>query len=198
MSSTLERFNATKEPDIKVWWPRLVIDDRFYKEGMPILYAFFEEFRFLSNFHTQPIVWQGKEYQTTEAAYQADKTDNEDFKEQIRLASGPGSARKMGQAVPLKKDWDKIKEATMREVVFLKFMSNSELANKLLKTMPYYLIEGTTWHDNFFGICIKKDCEKGCSEKKGLNVLGKVLMEVRQALHEEFMQAVTKALLGNK
>ena len=188
--TTLERFNLTKEPDIKVWWPRLVIDDRFYKEGMPILYTFFEEFRFLSNFHVQPITWQGKVYQTTEAAYQADKTDNEDFKEQIRLASGPGSARKMGQAVLLRKNWDAEKEQAMREIVTLKFMANADLAMKLMKTDGQYLVESTVWHDNFWGICIKKDCEKGCGEKKGLNTLGKILMEIRQALCEGYLEEI--------
>ena len=182
--------------EVDLWLPRLVKDDRFWPQSKgDMLYAFFGENRWMSNFHIQPLVYEGKEYQSTEAAYQAAKTDNPEIKEQIRLSS-PAGAKKLGNCLNIRKDWEEVKWNIMSEIVALKFLASQELQLKLLKTYPLYLVEGNTWHDNGYGICIHKDCRKGCWEKKGKNMLGKILMEIRQALYEQFMEEATEALLG--
>jgi predicted NAD-dependent protein-ADP-ribosyltransferase YbiA (DUF1768 family) len=69
-------------------------------------------------------------------------------------------------------------------VVWLKFNADPTLTRNLLNTGDSYLIESTTWHDNCWGICVKKDCVK-CSGKLATNLLGKILMETRKKLKEQ-------------
>ena len=177
------KFELEKETDRSIWWNRLDIDDRFYNPEYPIIDWFFDEYRYLSNYHIQPIIYNGKSYISTENAYQASKTTLEEAHEDIRLASSPGKSKKLGQLVKLRPDWEEVKEQIMREVVWLKFNADADLANKLISTNNAYLIEGTVWHDNFYGICLKKNCEK-CEHKIGKNILGKILMETRKRLKE--------------
>jgi ribA/ribD-fused uncharacterized protein len=180
----MNRFEQDKEQNRDKWWNRLIIDYRFYYPTVYIIDWFFDEYRFLSNYHLQPIIYDGKLYQTTEAAYQAAKTTLFEAKEDIRLASSPGKAKKLGGCVPIRPDWEEIKEQVMREVVWLKFNADPTLTRNLLNTGDSYLIESTTWHDNCWGICVKKDCVK-CSGKLATNLLGKILMETRKKLKEQ-------------
>lgn len=68
----------------------------------------------------------------------------------------------------------------MREILSAKF-SIPEMAQCLIETKGYYLVEGTTWHDNIWGICILDSCPK-CQGTIGLNYLGVTLMEIRESL----------------
>lgn len=65
----------------------------------------------------------------------------------------------------------------MNELVFEKFSQNLELLDKLLATKHAILIEGNYWHDNHFGIC---SCIKCYGKVQPMNVLGKILMDVRE------------------
>ena len=67
----------------------------------------------------------------------------------------------------------------MRTLLRKKF-SMPELREKLLATGDTTLIEGTTWHDNYWGVC---SCEK-CGGR-GKNRLGELLMEIREELRED-------------
>jgi ribA/ribD-fused uncharacterized protein len=181
--SEINKFESDRETDRSKWWNRLELDDRFYSPDIQIIDWFFDDYRYLSNYHIQPIVYNGKSYMTTEHAYQACKATLEEAHENIRLASSPGKAKKLGGLVKLRPDWEDVKEQIMREVVWLKFITDATLTRKLLNTGNAYLIEGTVWHDNTWGICVKKDCKK-CSEKRGKNLLGKILMETREELRK--------------
>jgi len=56
----------------------------------------------------------------------------------------------------------------------------------LLATLDAELIEGNAWHDNFWGDCF---CEK-CRDIEGLNVLGNILMRIREELQfDEWLEA---------
>lgn len=66
----------------------------------------------------------------------------------------------------------------MYEVVLAKFKQNPDLREKLLNTGNAILIEGTTWHDNYWGNCT---CDR-CANKFGRNQLGKTLMKVHEEL----------------
>ena len=57
----------------------------------------------------------------------------------------------------------------------LKFRQNPRLRECLLSTQDAVLVEGNTWHDNYWGNC---RCRK-CRRHKGLNRLGRLLMQVR-------------------
>ena len=81
----------------------------------------------------------------------------------------------MGRSVPLRIDWEDIKEKVMLDLLRLKFTKGSLLANYLDETGDATLIEGTTWHDRFWGVC---NCEK--CQGQGKNMLGTLLMRVRE------------------
>ena len=134
------------------------------------------EYAFLSNFYFSPMIIDNVVYTTNEHFFQAMKSLNPKERQAIALAPTPGNAKRLGKKVSLRKDWEDIKEEVMLIGLRHKF-SNPELRKKLLATGNEELIEGTTWHDNYWGIC---NCE-ACGGQ-GKNRLGKLLMRVREEL----------------
>jgi len=143
-----------------------------------LIYGFFNEYSYLSNYHFCKIYYEGLDFLSTEAAYQAMKTL---IKEERVLfqTMGPAESKKAGNKVNLRPDWETIKDLIMRDLVFQKFNGVHEeaplLKEMLLETKGSYLIEGNWWHDNHWGFCF---CDE-CKEKDKKNMLGKILMEVR-------------------
>ena len=130
------------------------------------------EYRWLSNFYPAVILYKGDVFPTSEHAYQAMKTFHPEEYEQIRAASTPGKAKRLGSRVTLRPDWDNVKLGLMLEIVTAKFREHPELAEKLLATGDEELIEGNTWNDTFWGVC----------DGKGKNYLGRILMLIREEL----------------
>lgn len=89
-------------------------------------------------------------------------------------AKTPGMVKRAGRAIDLRPDWEKIKVDVMYDALQLKFQ-DPELRAKLIATKPARLIEGNTWHDNYWGDC---HCEQ-CKNKIGQNKLGILLQKVR-------------------
>lgn len=139
-----------------------------------LITSFSGEFEFLSNFYPCDLFFIGMNFSTTEAAFQAAKTN--DFQERlaISLADTPGKAKRLGRRVTLCSDWEQIKDQVMLDLLRLKFTKGSDLGNRLDRTGHAILVEGTTWHDQYWGVC-------KCPEHKGAgrNVLGQLLMQVR-------------------
>jgi len=138
---------------------------------------FEEEYCWLSNFFTSPIVYEGKQYKSVEHAYQAAKMRDEEWKEKIRQVSYAGKAKRLGRQGPMKHGWDGLKIPVMLMLLKLKF-EIPELRQKLLATDDEFLKEGNEWHDNFWGDCF---CSR-CRRIKGSNYLGKLLMQVRDEI----------------
>ncbi len=140
---------------------------------------FENEYSFLSNFYPSPITYQGITFPTVEHFFQAMKTLNPAEFIEIKDASTPGKAKRLGRKVTLRPDWENVKVSIMKVALHLKF-DNMELREKLLATGDEYLVEGNTWHDNFWGSC---ECEQ-CGNH-GQNMLGQLLMEVRKEIEED-------------
>lgn len=134
------------------------------------------EYAFLSNFYFSPMIIDNVVYTTNEHFFQAMKSLNPKERQAIALEPTPGKAKRLGRKVSLRKDWEDIKEEVMLIGLRHKF-SNPDLRRKLLATGNEELIEGTTWHDNYWGVC---NCE-ACGGQ-GKNRLGKLLMQVREEL----------------
>ena len=145
---------------------------------MNIINRFDGEYAFLSNFAHRPITFKGKTWSTVEHIFQAAKTLDENMREEIRIASTPDKAKRIGRMVRLRPDWEEMKKEVMLKSIRLKFSQNSELKESLLRTEDAILLEGNTWHDNIWGDC---SCQK-CQETEGRNLLGKILMQVRREL----------------
>ena len=113
-------------------------------------------------------------YCSTEHAYQAAKTLDENEWQTVRLALTPGIAKKLGALVTLRSDWDDVKLGVMEELLRKKFNA-SIMQTSLLATGKSHLEETNTWNDTFWGVC------NGIGE----NHLGKLLMKIRQELRDE-------------
>lgn len=134
------------------------------------------EFAFLSNFYPSEIEYEGIKFPTVEHAFQAAKTLSHYERQMISEAGTPGSAKAMGRKVQLRSNWEEIKDDIMKICLKQKF-KHSILCRLLLSTGNAELIEGNYWHDNHFGNCY---CEK-CKNIIGQNILGKLLMEIRDS-----------------
>tara|TARA_Y100000310_G_scaffold128314_1_gene127499 strand:+ start:4754 stop:5203 length:450 start_codon:yes stop_codon:yes gene_type:complete len=142
---------------------------------------FQEEYRWLSNFWPAQIIYRNITFPTAEHAYQALKADDPEIWEAFAKLSTPGNAKRAGQNLVLRENWEKIKVLLMKELVIRKFaVNNLELRVKLIKTGQEELIEGNWWHDQFWGDCY---CPKHKGEP-GENHLGKILMAVRKSAQD--------------
>lgn len=159
-----------------------------YKVTDTHIYGFFDEHRYLSNFHFYPIVYEGIQYPSNENAYQALKTlDNE---ERIKISGlTPSGAKSRGRSISLRGDWHndlpeeeierlafdgqriiiQVRDKIMYELCIIKF-SSPLLLDMLLKTGDKYLEETNWWKDDYWGVC----------NGKGLNKLGFILMKIRE------------------
>lgn len=144
-----------------------VVIDRFAGEWEP-----------LSNFHQQPVVWQGRTAPAAEYHFVACKTLDPLEREAIYRCATPRLARQAGRGVTLRPGWDeRVRFAAMLSVLRAKF-SDPGLAALLSATGEALLIEGNTWHDQVWGCC-------GCAQHRswpGENHLGRTLMRIR---HEQ-------------
>lgn len=138
--------------------------------------AFIGEYRFLSNFYPYPIQYDGMEYPTVEHAYQAAKSFDIRYRRRVQLARTPGTAKMIGRRVLLREHWEEAKVGIMRTLLEYKF-ADKNLRGMLARTAPHELVEGNTWGDRYWGVC----------DGEGLNMLGKLLVEIREAQHVERM-----------
>lgn len=133
--------------------------------------SFHGEYRWLSNFYPAPVELDREVYPTLEHAFQAAKTRDREERREIRSATSPGQAKRRGQKVQLRPDWESVKVEVMRGLLRKKF-AVPELARLLLATGDRKLIEGNTWNDCFWGVC----------GGVGKNWLGRLLMDLRAEL----------------
>ena len=145
------------------------------------------DYAFLSNFFESPLWYRGKLWPTVEHAFQAAKMVKKEDEQKIYEAKTPGEAKRLGRTGEMIWDWDANRINVMRKLLQRKFLSNPVLLQKLLNTGDKELIEGNTWHDNYWGDCT---CSK-CANKNGNNMLGKQLMEIRNNVrHGRYIYAV--------
>ncbi len=127
-----------------------------------------------SNFAAFPIRLKDVVWSTTEHYFQAQKFAGTAHEEEVRLAESPMIAARMGRerARPLRADWESVKDDIMREAVLAKFEQHADLRDLLISTGDAELIEHTK-NDAYWG---------DGGDGSGKNLLGRILMEVRQRL----------------
>lgn len=133
---------------------------------------------YFSNFARYQIKYKDDVWETSEHAFQAQKFDSSTHHySDVRKAKGPMEAAKIGRdrSRPLRKDWESVKDKEMLEVLRAKFAQHEVLKKNLLATGDAELIEHTE-NDSYWG-----DGGNG----KGKNMLGKLLMQVREELRAE-------------
>lgn len=136
--------------------------------------SFTGQYRWLSNFFYVDIIYDGAEYPTVEHAYQAAKTLDPTEQEIIRKARTPAEARNLGRYVTIRKDWGRVRVSVMRELLQQKF-AVPEFRERLMATGDVIIVQGNYWNDTFWGVC----------QGKGRNVLGKLIMEIRDSIRND-------------
>jgi len=130
-------------------------------------------YKWLSNFGASEFRIGIKRYETNEHYYQAEKALDEAEHEHVRTAGTPGRAKRRGQKVKLREDWEQIKLSVMEEGLRRKFLI-PELREKLMATGHQHLMEGNDWGDSYWGVC----------DGEGLNHLGRLLMDIREEIRQ--------------
>lgn len=132
----------------------------------------------LSNFYMCEVVYNGLLYKNSEAAFQAQKTLNNNIRIEFSKISSPSEAKKLGRTVQLRKDWEEVKYNEMCKIVAAKVSRNPRVKAVLMRTKGTIIEDTTGWHDNIWGACY---CDK-CRSKQHLNLLGKALTNLRESI----------------
>jgi ribA/ribD-fused uncharacterized protein len=138
---------------------------RFYKTVDP--------FGCFSNFSRHPLFVSEKTWPTSEHYFQARKFPDDNVQQLIRKADSPMAAAQLGRSreYPLRTDWEAVKDEVMREVVRLKVRQHADVRETLLSTGHADIIEHTV-NDSYWA---------DGGDGSGKNMLGKILMEIREA-----------------
>lgn len=129
-----------------------------------------------SNYSEYPFELDGWEWLTSEHYYQAQKFIGTIHYHQIREAPNAKAAAKIGRDrdLPLRDSWREIKVGIMKKAVFAKFSAHEDIRQILLDTGDEELVENAP--RDYFWAC--------GADGGGLNMFGKVLMEVRNEFIE--------------
>ncbi|KFN44210.1 hypothetical protein N789_07270 [Arenimonas oryziterrae DSM 21050 = YC6267] len=126
------------------------------------------------------MIFDGREYPTAEHAYQAGKARKEEVREWILSAPSPSLVAMAAHGLytwDINPDWSKTKFDRMRNVLLAKFTQHEDLKALLLSTGSARLVEaGRT--DNLV------NRTWGEVNGKGMNMLGVLLMEVREQIRK--------------
>lgn len=129
------------------------------------------QYRFLSNFWSCFIDWEGDRYPSVENAYQAAKCRKSSDRHQF-VSIKASEAKRLGQVIEMNPVWESMKLDVMYELVKQKF-TEPRLKQMLLETGDEDIQEGNWWGDRFWGTV----------NGVGANHLGKILMRVRSELN---------------
>ena len=130
----------------------------------------------LSNFYLAKFNLDGKTWLSTESYFQAMKFPGDAaYQEKIRRESNQSQVKKLGssRAVPMRPDWDSVRDDVMKCALYAKFTQNEDLKDLLLSTGDRPLIENNK-RDNYWAI----------GNGSGLNKLGLMLCDLRTELRQ--------------
>jgi ribA/ribD-fused uncharacterized protein len=137
-------------------------------------YAQTDPYAEFSNFAPFGVEMDGLWWRTVEHYFQAMKFHDLDCRERIRLCGRPKQAKALGMTrqIPLRDDWDAVKDGLMLTAVRVKFATHSGPRDLLLSTGTQPIVENAPM-----------DAYWGCGpDGQGLNRLGQIIMRVRGEL----------------
>ena len=111
---------------------------------MPIyFYSTISEYGCFSNFSAHGFTTEEGHWPTVEHYFQAQKFSDTAYRERIRSAANPTKAKQLGRSrdLPIRMDWDAVKEDCMRSALRLKFTIHEEIRAILTATGDEELIE---------------------------------------------------------
>lgn len=147
---------------------------RFYRSNEKPYGAF-------SNLYRCSVIYEEQEYPTSEHAYQAGKARKESVRNWILSAPSPALVAMAAHGLytwDIAPDWSKVKFDRMRGVLYAKFSQHPNLRELLLSTGNARLVECATVDNPVNRLW-------GEVNGKGKNMLGNLLMEVREMFLKE-------------
>lgn len=169
--------SARKAPSKRTHAPSEI---RFYRANERPFGAF-------SNLFRRPIAFEGRTYPTAEHAYQAGKPSKPAVRDWILSAPTPALAAMAAHGLyvwDVVPNWSQIKFDRMRAVLRAKFDQHDDLKELLLSTGKVRLVEAGTVNNAVNRLW-------GEVEGKGQNMLGVMLMELREELAHAIGQSGT-------
>ncbi|MFC6762810.1 NADAR family protein [Sulfitobacter porphyrae] len=146
-------------------------------ENTVYFYAQTDAFSEFSNFSPYGVAFDGRWWRTVEHYFQAMKFRDEEYRERIRNCGKPKDAKALGMTrkIPLRPDWEDVKDAIMLDAVRCKFQTHEHPRKLLLSTGDSRIAENAPM-DAYWGIG---------PDGAGLNRLGTILMQVREELQTD-------------
>lgn len=137
-------------------------------------YAQTDPYAAFSNFAPYGVAMDDVWWRTVEHYFQAQKFEDAAYRERIRACAQPKQAKALGmtRALPIRSDWDAVRETIMQQAVAVKFVTHPALTEMLLATGDRQIVENAPM-DYFWG------CG---ADGSGQNRLGRILMDVRDTL----------------
>jgi ribA/ribD-fused uncharacterized protein len=141
-----------------------------------------------SNLFRRPIVFEGEQFPTAEHAYQAGKARKKEVRDWLMAAPSPGLLAMAAHGLyywDISPGWSVRKFARMKAVLMAKFTQHADLRRALLETKDARLVESAT---------VDSPVNRLWGEVNGVgkNMLGILLMEVREQLRNELQPAALK------
>jgi len=165
------------------------------------VYFYEQEFYVLSNFSAFRLSWRAIDFDTSEHAYQWEKfrhvEQNDpshifclrcDVQDQIQRARSAHAAFKLAEAhvAMVQPCWPAIRVAVMRTILTTKVHQHEYVRRKLFETGDRILIEDS-FRDAWWG---------WGPEKNGVNMLGKLWMDIRDELRKKEQTSASPAPLA--
>lgn len=143
----------------------------------------------LSNLYKREVLFEDVVYPTSEHAYQAGKPRKEAVRDWILAAPSPALVAMAAHGLywwDIRPGWSKVKFERMRAILLAKFTQHEDLKALLLSTGEARLVESAT---------VDNEVNRTWGEVngKGKNMLGVLLMEVRDELRKAEAKPVRAA-----
>ena len=164
----------------------MIIHERLTKTHLYFLRGVFSNFQ-----HCPSLVIDDIKFSNTEVAFmffKAKHFNDLESMEKIKNESNPYRAKQLGRLVKNynDKEWDKVRYGYMYKVNLAKYVQNSYFFDILINTKDLVLVEANGRPDNIWSCGLYVDNDKILNEKNwtGKNLLGKVLMEIREYFYK--------------
>ena len=159
---------------------------------MPKTYTFFYATASpFSQFHPCEFEENGIKFTAAEQYMMYQKAilfNDHEIAQQILVATRPMEMKKLGRSVSgfIESVWVENREKIVTQGSYLKFTQNEHLQRDLLATGTSFLVEASP-SDRIWGVGLKESNPLIQNEAnwRGLNLLGKILTEVRERIKEE-------------
>ena len=142
-----------------------------------------EPYGWMGNMYAAPIKYEGETWLTSEALFQALRVNDKEIRELIRIKKSPMSAKMVAKHFTEKMVVNPISEKdidNMRLCLRLKFNQHPALRDNLLRTGDHIIFEDVKKRHGarhrFWGAEMKNNT------LEGTNMLGRLLMELREEL----------------